>query len=288
MSARTTDNIKKQGIGLSLILLMLCIGFPGLAAAQKAKQIKHYKKLQMNDTNNTMLVEVWSDVMCPFCYIGKRKFEAALAASGHSGNIRLVWKSFQLDPGIQASDNKDYAGFLQRKKGFSEAQTKGMLEQVSNMARSEGLDFHFEKAVVANSFDAHRLSQLARQEGVQDAVEEALFRAHFTEGKDISDKETLKAIGTACGLDATAIETMLHSTAFTEAVAEDIDEASQIGVGGVPFFVFNRKYAISGAQDTKVFSNTIDKACTEWKKENEASGLQVIEGKVCKPGGECE
>ncbi|HTN16178.1 MAG TPA: DsbA family oxidoreductase [Chitinophagaceae bacterium] len=242
----------------------------------------------MNDTNNTMLVEVWSDVMCPFCYIGKRKFEVALAASGHSGNVRLVWKSFQLDPSIQASDNKDYMGFLQRKKGFSEAQTKGMLEQVSGMARGEGLDFRFEKAVVANSFDAHRLSQLAKQEGVQDAVEEALFRAHFTEGKDISDRETLNAIGTACGLDAAAIETMLQSNAFTESVAQDIDEASQIGVGGVPFFVFNRKYAISGAQDTKVFSNTIDKAYTEWQKENTATGLQVIDGSVCKPGGECE
>lgn len=242
----------------------------------------------MNDTNNTMLVEVWSDVMCPFCYIGKRKFEAALAASGHNGNIRLVWKSFQLDPGIQASDNKDYAGYLQRKKGFSEAQTKGMLEQVSGMARGEGLDFHFDKAVVANSFDAHRLSQLAREHGVQDAVEEALFRAHFTEGKDISDKETLKAIGTACGLDATPIETMLQSNAFTEAVAQDIDEASQIGVGGVPFFVFNRKYAISGAQDTKVFSSTIDKAYMEWQKEKETSGLQIIDGKVCRPGGECD
>lgn len=242
----------------------------------------------MNDTNNTMLVEVWSDVMCPFCYIGKRKFEAALAASGHSSNIRLVWKSFQLDPGIQASDNKDYAAYLQKKKGFSEAQTKGMLEQVSNMARSEGLDFHFEKAVVANSFDAHRLSQLAQQQGVQDAVEEALFQAHFTEGKDISDKETLKSIGVACGLDAAAIESLLHSNAFTEAVAQDIDEASQIGVRGVPFFVFNRKYAISGAQDMNVFSNTIGKAYSEWQKENEAAGLQVIEGKVCKPGGECE
>jgi predicted DsbA family dithiol-disulfide isomerase len=275
----------RQGWRTALILVV-CILLAGVAPAQKVSLVKHSKKRIMNDT--TMLVEVWSDVMCPFCYIGKRKFETALATSGKSQKIQLVWKSFQLDPGIQASDNKDYMGFLQKKKGFSAEQTKGMLEHVTGMAGAEGLDFHFENAVVANSYDAHRLSHLAKHHGVQDAVEESLFKAHFTEGKDISNKETLIAIGASAGMNAAEIETMLNTGAFTEEVARDIDEANQIGVSGVPFFVLNRKYAISGAQDTEVFRKTIDKAYSEWEKENTGSELEIIDGKVCKPGGECE
>lgn len=242
----------------------------------------------MNNTTDRMQVEVWSDVMCPFCYIGKRKFEHALAASSHANEIELVWKSFQLNPDIGANDSKDYLAYLQQKKGFSEHQTKGMLANVAQMANQVGLDFHFEKAIVANSFNAHRLSHLAKKYNLQNEMEEALFIAHFIEGKDINDKETLTTMAVSLGIDAAEVAHTMSSSAYADAVKTDQDEAQQIGVGGVPFFVFNRKYAISGAQDEKVFANTIEKAFAEWKKEKDNETLEVIDGKVCKPGGECE
>ena len=235
-----------------------------------------------------MLVEVWSDVMCPFCYIGKRKFENAMAISQHKEEIKLVWKSFQLSPDIQSSDSKDYVDFLQQKKGFSEQQTKAMLGNVTQMANDVGLDFHFEKAIVANSFNAHRLSHLAKKHNKQDEAEEALFKAHFVEGKDINNVEVLQQMGIDMGIDADEVHKLVMGDGYTEAVRNDEDEARQLGVTGVPFFVFNRKYAISGAQDEKVFSDTIDKAFAEWKKDNASPVLEVIDGKVCKPGGECE
>lgn len=242
----------------------------------------------MNNTTNKMQVEVWSDVMCPFCYIGKRKFEHALAASSQGNEIELVWKSFQLNPDITANDSKDYLAYLQQKKGFSEQQTKDMLANVTQMAKEVGLDFHFEKAIVANSFNAHRLSHLAKKHNLQNEMEEALFIAHFIEGKDINDTETLTAMAVSLGIDASEVAKTINSAAFADAVKTDQDEAQQIGVGGVPFFVFNRKYAISGAQDEKVFANTIEKAFAEWKKEKGNQKLEVIDGKVCRPGGECE
>lgn len=242
----------------------------------------------MNTTTDTMLVEVWSDVMCPFCYIGKRKFEAAIAKSEHKDKIKLVWKSFQLDPSISSDDNKDYSLFLQKKKGFSAEQTKGMLAGVSNMAREMGLDYHFEKAIVANSFLAHRFAHLAKKQGLQDAAEEALFKAHFTDGKDIGNLETLVQLGISIGIEELECREALTGNAFIEEVQQDQIEAQQIGVTGVPFFVFNRKYAISGAQETSVFSNTIDKAFVEWEKQNKSPELEITDGKACTTDGKCD
>lgn len=220
----------------------------------------------MSTKHTAMKVEVWSDVMCPFCYIGKRKFEQALAQFAEKDKIQLVWRSYQLDPTISDSTEKDYRKHLQQKKGWGDQQAKDILDNVTQMAADVGLEYHFEKALVANTFKAHRFAHYAHQYKLQEAAEEALFIAHFVEGKDISDNEALADMGQKMGLDKEDVLRFLTTEEMTEAVKNDITEAEQIGVSGVPFFVFDRKYAISGAQDEAVFLNTLSQSYAEWQK----------------------
>jgi predicted DsbA family dithiol-disulfide isomerase len=154
------------------------------------------------------------------------------------------------------------------------------------MAAQEGLQYNFDKAIVANSFDAHRFSHLAKEQGKGDAAEESLFKAYFTEGKNISDRETLVQLGTAIGLDAQAVKQTLEGNAFAQHVKEDIAEAEALGVRGVPFFVIDRKYAVSGAQATEVFHQALEQAYNEWKKEN--NSFTTIEGEACSTDGDCK
>jgi predicted DsbA family dithiol-disulfide isomerase len=237
--------------------------------------------------NTTMKVEIWSDVMCPFCYIGKRKFEAALAQFPDSANVELVWKSFQLDPDMVANGKQNTYQYLAERKGMSYEESVKLHDNVVQMASESGLEYNFGISVVANSFDAHRLLQLAKTHGLGDALEEELFRSYFTEGKDIADHATLTEIGTKAGLNEAEITRMLGSDAFSTEVQRDIHEARQIGVRGVPFFVFDRKYAISGAQQTDVFAETLSKSFSEWQKSNPTSDIGIIDGDVCTPDGEC-
>lgn len=268
------------------ILLTNLMLAQGVNAQNKLKNAT--KLTTMNTNDSVMNVEVWSDVMCPFCYIGKRKFELALAKFSQNEKIKLVWKSYQLDPSIPAGDDKNYVQHLQQKKGWGDRQTKEILDNVTQMAKGVGLDYHFEKAVVANSFKAHRFAHYAASLDKQDAAEEALFRAHFIEGQDIGSEDVLATIGAQIGLDKGKVIQMLASNDWVKEVEQDINDARYFGVSGVPFFVFNRKYAISGAQDESVFLNTIEKSFAEWQKEQKNTKLEIIEGKVCKPNAECE
>jgi len=238
--------------------------------------------------NTTMKVEIWSDVMCPFCYIGKRRFETALQQLGEDASqVELIWKSFQLDPDMESDSTKNTYQYLAERKGMSYEQSVNMHQNVVAMAKEVGLDYHFEKAVVANSFDAHRLSHLAKAHGLGNALEEVLFKAYFTDGKNIADLETLVVLGVSVGLVETEIREMLASNLYAAAIQADIYEAQQIGVRGVPFFVFDRKYAISGAQSTEVFSETLTKAFAEWLVANPTNQLEVLDGPSCTPDGEC-
>ena len=210
-----------------------------------------------------MKVEIWSDVMCPFCYIGKRKFEAALQQFPYKDEVEVEWKSFQLDPTIQTNGNKTIHQFLAERKGFTVEKAKEMNDYVTNLAKKVGLTYNFDKAVVANSFDAHRFSHLAKQHGQQNNAEELLFKSYFTDGKNTADKDTLIQLGAALGINADETKEMLESNNFAEEVNFDIDEASNIGVSGVPFFVVNRKYAISGAQEPDTFLQLLNKVHQE-------------------------
>jgi protein disulfide-isomerase len=207
-----------------------------------------------------MKVEIWSDIMCPFCYIGKRKFEAALEKFPKKNEVEIIWKSYQLDPNIKEQPGKDIYSYLAEAKGQSLEWSKKMHENVVNMAKSVGLEYNFDKAVIANSFDAHRVIQLAKKHGLGDAIEERLFKAYFTEGKNFADHETLAAIGEEVGLDRKEILSLLNSNDLADNVHSDIEEGMRLGLRGVPFFVFNRKIGVSGAQDSEIFLQALEEA----------------------------
>ncbi len=202
----------------------------------------------MDSTQHKMKVEIWSDVMCPFCYIGKRKFENALSVFPHKDKIEVEWKSFQLAPEIKTTPGKTIHEYLAEHKGFSLADAKRMNDHVTAMAAKVGLTYNFDKTVVANSFNAHRFSLLARTKGKQNEAEEKLFQAYFTEGKNMDDYNTLIQLGEEIGLEPMEVRTALEKGSFGDEVRADIEEANQLGADGVPFFVFDRKYAVSGAQ----------------------------------------
>ncbi len=225
--------------------------------------------------------------MCPFCYIGKRKFEAALEQFEDREAIEIVWKSFQLNPDQETDPEVNLHQHLADVKGWSLDYARQMNDYVTGMAREVGLDYHLDKAVVANSFDAHRLIQFAKQQGLGDAMEERLFKAYFTEGANTADHETLLRLGTEIGLPAEPVRAVLASGEFAGAVQADIHESRLLGVRGVPFFVFNRKYAVSGAQAPETFLGALRKAFPEWRQANPVLVELASEGAVCGPDGEC-
>jgi len=207
-----------------------------------------------------MKIEIWSDIMCPFCYIGKRQLESALAAFP-SNEFEIEWKSFQLDPTITPQSGKDVYTFLAERKGISVEQSIEMHKGVVERAKSVGLDYHFDKAIISNSLTAHRIIQLAKTKKMGDAMEEVLFKAYFTEGRDLNDAATLIELGAKAGLNTNEVQEVVENeNLFLKDVKSDISEAQEIGVQGVPFFVFDRKYAVSGAQPVEAFVNTIKEA----------------------------
>ncbi|WP_242916211.1 DsbA family oxidoreductase [Pontibacter liquoris] len=214
-----------------------------------------------------MKVDIWSDIMCPFCYIGKRKFENALAQFPNAQEVEVVWHSYQLQPDVQHVPGKDTYDFLAEIKGTTRQQAQEMNNRVADMAREVDLHYNFDKVQVANTFDAHRLTHLAASHGLQSQAEERLFAAHFIEGKNVQDPETLVQLGTEIGLDAAEVRTMLASDALAEEVNADIQTAQQIGVNGVPFFVINHKYGLSGAQPSEVFLKALQQVWQEEKTE---------------------
>jgi predicted DsbA family dithiol-disulfide isomerase len=206
-----------------------------------------------------MKVEIWSDVMCPFCYIGKRKFEQALEQFPGKTAVEVEWKSFQLNPDMKTDPSMNINEYLAEHKGIPVARAKEMNEHVTAMAAEVGLKYDLGRAVVANSFDAHRLSHFAKKHGRQDAMEERLFKAYFTEGKNTADHGTLISLAVEAGLNAEEVRTMLAGTEFSDDVNRDIYEANQVGARGVPFFVFDNKYAVSGAQPSELFLQVLNK-----------------------------
>ena len=237
-----------------------------------------------------MKVEIWSDVMCPFCYIGKRHFEKAIANLPFKNEIEIEWKSFQLNPAYHNTNNEDLYTYLARAKGMSVAHAKQMTGQVEEMAKNVGLDLNFATNIPANSFDAHRFLHFAKSKGLQGEAEEALFNAHFMGAKDIAEHETLIGIAEGLGMDATATLTVLKGDDFAEAVRYDVYESQQLGVRGVPYFVFDRKYALSGAQPIPAFEQAIVQSFTEWQSTQAKTNLKSLnktDDAVCDENG-CE
>lgn len=210
-----------------------------------------------------MKVQIWSDVVCPYCYIGKREFGKALEQFPQRDQVQVEWKSFELDREAPVRSADDMYGHLAKKYGRTREQAKEMVAGVVERARSVGLAYNMDKAVMGSSFDAHRLIQLAKTKGKGDEAEERLFKAHFVLGEHIGDKAVLRAIAEEIGLDGHEAAEMLAGDAFTEAVEADEYEAQQIGVRGVPFFVLDNKYAVSGAQASEHFLGALHQAWNE-------------------------
>jgi predicted DsbA family dithiol-disulfide isomerase len=212
-----------------------------------------------------MKVEVWSDYQCPFCYIGKRRFEKALQQFSHKSAVEVVFKSFELDPSAERDISMNTYEMLAKKYGTSIEQAKASTEGVAKQAKEEGLEYYFDRIKLTNSFDAHRLMHYAQTFGKAQEMNEALFYAYFTGSKHIGEHETLCALAEQVGLDKKEVEEMLAGDKFTAEVHADEQEGSQLGITGVPFFVLNRKYGISGAQPTELFLETLNKV---WAEEN--------------------
>ena len=212
-----------------------------------------------------MQVEIWSDVVCPWCYIGKRRFEAALARFAHRDEVDPVWRSFELDPAAPPSELTagTYARRLAAKYGRSEAQAQLMMDSMTASAAEEGLDFHFELARPGNTFDAHRLLHLALEHGLQDPLKERLDRATFTEGAAVSDHAVLRALAVEVGLPTEQVEGVLASDQFAQAVRADEAQARTYGISGVPFFVLDGRYGISGAQPADLLRRALEQAWAE-------------------------
>jgi predicted DsbA family dithiol-disulfide isomerase len=205
-------------------------------------------------------VEIWSDVVCPWCYLGKRRFENALSRFEHRDDVEVVWRSFELDPNAEHNPAGTSAERLAAKYGMSPEDVAANHERLTGFAAEVGLEYHLGGTRGGNTFDAHRLIQLGKARGIQDAVKERLMRAYFTDNESIDDHETLVRIAAEAGLDAEEARAVLASDDYADAVREDEELARRIGINGVPFFVLGRRYGVSGAQPPEVLLEALDKS----------------------------
>jgi predicted DsbA family dithiol-disulfide isomerase len=229
-----------------------------------------------------MKVEIWSDVACPFCYIGKKSFENALSEFASKEQVEVVYRSFELDPRAPKKIDQDVYDMLASKYGMTREKAKDMNKNVIKMAESVGLEFNFDTMLLTNSFDAHRLAHHASKYGQMGSMTESLYKAYFTDSKLISDHEVLSGLAEEIGLDKQEALDVLASPAYSEEVRADEQEAQQLGVTGVPFFVINRKFGISGAQSAEYFLNALKQA---WDEEPKLTILPNEDGSVCTDDG---
>jgi predicted DsbA family dithiol-disulfide isomerase len=229
-----------------------------------------------------MQVEIWSDVVCPWCYIGKRRFEAALADFKHRDQVTITWKSFELDPNAPRASEDTLNQMLAKKYGMSVEKAAAANQRVTALAAQEGLEYHLEQAHPGNTFDAHRLIHFAAAQGLQGEMKERLMRAYFTEGQPIGETETLVKLAAEVGLDPAKARIALASDSYADEVAADEKEARVLGISGVPFFVIDEKYGISGAQPTELFQQALAQA---W---SESHPLIQVSSSSAEDAGSCE
>lgn len=233
-----------------------------------------------------MKVDIWSDIRCPFCFVGKKKFEKALSQFPSSDKIELVWHSFQLDPSLVTQPETNPYEYFSKAKGISIEQAKSMHEHAKKAGREAGIDFNFDNSKVANSLKGHLLIQLAKTKNLANEVEEALFEAQFLNGKNIDDDETIVEIGKSVGLAENEIRETLNSDEMRYMVSQDQQLANKLGINAVPFFVFNDKYGVSGAQQPELFLEVLEKSFNEFSAGDK--GLKILnEGESCDVDGNC-
>ena len=216
-----------------------------------------------------MNIEIWSDIACPFCYIGRRHLELALEKLPFGPEVRVQWRSFQLDPQASPAGEQRAVEMLAAKYGMSAEQAAASQAQVSAQAREVGLEMREDGGYVTNTLDAHRLLHLASEHGLQDELKGALFAAHFGQGSNVGDHEVLADLAAEVGLPQDAVSELLSGDRFRNDVANDQQQARDYGVQGVPFFVVDRKYGLSGAQPVETFENALTQA---WEERQAADG----------------
>jgi predicted DsbA family dithiol-disulfide isomerase len=231
--------------------------------------------------NNTLKIQIWSDIMCPYCYLGKRRIEGALQKFKHQDAVEIEWKSFELDPSFKASKDDNIIDHLAVKYRKDKEWAREMVDNMTQNAKNSGLDFYFDKAILANSHNAHRLLHLAKKHKVANQLKEILFKAYLTNGKDVNNLDTLSALGQEVGLKKEVVDEVLNSNLYDEEVLNDIAVAQQIGIQGVPFFVFDNKYAISGAQHEQTFLQTLEKVWEEGSFTKKVTELGDANGERC-------
>jgi predicted DsbA family dithiol-disulfide isomerase len=207
-----------------------------------------------------MKLEIWSDVVCPWCYVGKRQLEAALARFEHRSEVDLIWRSYELSPDSPRLVGVPMTQILQRKYGMSAEQADAANDRITGLAAGLGLEYHLDKAQAGNSFDAHRLIHLAAETGRADAMEERLFAAYFTEGQPVGDPVTLVGLAGEVGIDFDEARAMLESDRFAADVRHDEERAAALGITGVPFFVIDEAYGVSGAQGEEIILRALEQA----------------------------
>jgi predicted DsbA family dithiol-disulfide isomerase len=226
-----------------------------------------------------MRVEIWSDVVCPWCYVGKRNFEAALSRFEHRDDVEVIWRAFELDPSAPAEREGDYVAHLARKYGMSVEQARKMIETMTATGAKAGVALDFDRARPGNSFDAHRLIHLAGQQGVQDAVKERFLRATFTDGEPIGDRDALLRLAVEAGLLQADAASVLENDVFAAEVRAEESLALELGISAVPFFVIDRTFGIPGAQPPDVILGALERA---WEKT--AHPLESADTAAAAPG----
>ena len=221
--------------------------------------------------------------MCSFCYIGKRKFENALQQFAGRDAVEVQWRSFELDPNMKTIPGQSIHELLAERKGVSVEEGKRMNDYMAGVAAEVGLHYDFDRMIPTNTFLAHRFLHLAAAHGLQDAAEERVFAAYFVEGKNVGDLATLAQLGAEIGLDAAEVTRTLETDAYTQQVRLDEYEAQQVGARGVPFFVFNDKYAVSGAQPSELFLEVLEKV----QSEEKPVVIAGADGAACDLEGNC-
>lgn len=230
-----------------------------------------------------MKVQIWSDIACPFCYIGKKQLETALEQFPEKEQVEIEFKSFELDPNAPTQVDYDVHDMLVKKYGMSRSQAMAMNEQVKQAGKEKGIDFQFDPLVLTNTFDAHRLAQYAGQMGKGDFVMGELFQAYFTDGKHVGDRQTLLDIAEKAGLDVKEVQQVLGGEAFADHVRKDEQEARQLGINAVPFFLINNKYSVAGAQPADTFLRALETAWTEEAAQAEKAAANSFEA-ACADG----
>ncbi|TVT18934.1 DsbA family oxidoreductase [Amycolatopsis acidiphila] len=207
-----------------------------------------------------MRVDIWSDVVCPWCYLGKRRFERALAEFDRRDEVEVVYRSFELDPRMPRGEGRPKVPLLAAKLGRSEADVREMEAQLEKVAAQDGLEYNLEGGLIGNTFDAHRVLHLAKECGMQAAVTERFFQAYFTERRSLFDEDSLTEIAVDAGLDGEDVRRVLEEGTYVDDVRADIEQARALGANGVPFFVLDDRYGVSGAQSTETFTAALTRA----------------------------